>query len=98
MVFWKDFFVKVDFEKNQQTTKELEKLLSRERVYWVTKIYQMDFLFLHKTHVLNTHWEYFLGDSIYEKGSVVECLTRDFFRVYTVCKGKKIFRQKNAIF
>ena len=31
-VFLKEFFEKVDFEKNQQTTKEHEKLPSRQRV------------------------------------------------------------------
>ena len=32
MVFLKEFFEKVDFEKNQQTTKKHEKLPSRQRV------------------------------------------------------------------
>ena len=32
MVFLKEFFEKVDFEKNQQTTKKHEKLPSMQRV------------------------------------------------------------------
>ena len=32
MVFLKEFFEKVDFEKNQQTTKKHEKLPRRQRV------------------------------------------------------------------
>ena len=32
MVFLKEFFKKIDFEKNQQTTKKHEKLPSRQRV------------------------------------------------------------------
>ena len=32
MVFLKEFFKEVDFEKNQQTTKKPEKLPSRQRV------------------------------------------------------------------
>ena len=32
MVFLKEFFEKVDFEKNQQTTKMHAKLLSRQRL------------------------------------------------------------------
>ena len=38
MVFPKEFFEKVDFEKNQQTTKKHEKLSSRQRVYILLKL------------------------------------------------------------
>ena len=34
VVLWKEFFKKVDFEKNQQMTKKHEKLPIRQRVKW----------------------------------------------------------------
>ena len=46
MVFLKEFFEKVDFEKNQQTTNKYEKFPSRQRVNEGNQVYTTQHIFL----------------------------------------------------
>ena len=67
MVFLKEFFKNIDFEKNEEMAKNHEKLPSRQRVRGC--FFQMIFFSL--SFSLNNN---VLGE---RSGSVVECFTRD---------------------